>query len=198
MRKQLLLGTTNPQRVSILRSALVPLPLEVLSLADLGIAIDVKEDGALPEENAEKKAKAYWAVSRLPTLATDGGLHIKGLPAEMQPGVFVRRIPGVPEATDEQVLDFYERLLERLGGEGIAVWSVGMALAISGERIVRERFSVEVLMRAGRRGRLIAGVPLDCLMVDPLSGKYYSEMEHEERPGSARYREFVEQYLSEL
>jgi inosine/xanthosine triphosphate pyrophosphatase family protein len=197
MKKQLLLGTTNPGRVSILRSALAPLP-QVLSLADLGIAIDVKEDGAWPEENAEKKARAYWAVSGLPTLATDGALHIKGLPAERQPGVFLRRIPGVAGATDEEVLDYYERQLERLGGEGVATWSVGMALAISGGRIVTGRFSIERLMRAGRRGRLVAGVPLDCLMLDPVSGKYYSEMAHEGRPDSARYREFVEQYLSEL
>ncbi len=83
------------------------------------------------------KPKAWSCIlgAALVTLATDGGLHIRGLPAETQPGVFVRRIPGVPEATDEQVLDHYERQLERLGGEGIAVWSVGMALAISGERM---------------------------------------------------------------
>ncbi len=198
VKKQLLLGTTNPAKVRILRSALAPLPLEVLGLADLRIAIDVQEDGASPEENAEKKARAYRAASGLPTLALDGGLYIKGLPAESQPGMFVRRIPGVPEATDEQVMDYYERQLERLGGEGIATWSVGMALAISSERVVTRRFSIESLMRAGKRGRLVAGAPLDSLRLDPVSGKYYSEMAYEERPGSEKYREFVEQYLSEL
>ena len=198
MKKQLLLGTTNPAKVSILRSALAPLPVVVLSLADVGIVLAVEEDGALPKENAEKKARAYRAASGLPTLALDGGLHIQGLPAESQPGPLVRRIPGVAAATDEQVLDYYERQLGLLRGQAIAIWTVGMALAISDERIVTRQFSIESLMIAGKRGPLVAGAPLDSLRLDPISGKYYSEMAYEERPGSARYREFVEQYLSEL
>ena len=94
MRKPLLLGTTNQAKLILVRSFLDPLPLEVLSLTDLGIRIDVREDGRTPQENAEKKARAYFAEAGIPTLAIDAGLHVERFPKERQPGVFVRRIHG--------------------------------------------------------------------------------------------------------
>lgn len=167
-------------------------------MADLGIDIDVEEDGASLEDNAEKKARVYSTASGLPVLAIDGGLHIEELPEEKQPGAFVRRIPGVEKATDEEVLAYYEGELERLGGEGIGVWSGAMALAISGERVVTRRFSFETVMKSERKGKPMPGAPLNSLMVDPVSGKHYSEMAYEERPDFRGYREFVERYLNEL
>ena len=198
MKKRLLLGTSNPEKVLILRSALASLPIEVLSLADLGIDIDVEEDGASLEDNAEKKARVYSAVSGLPVLAIDGGLRIEELPEEKQPGVFVRRIPGVEKPTDEEVLIYYERELGGVGGEGIAVWSGAMTLAISSERVFTRRFSFKAIMRSERKGRPMPGAPLNCLMIDPVSRKHYSEMAHEDRPDFEGYREFVEQHLSEF
>jgi len=91
MTKQLLLGTTNPEKVAIFRDLLSPLPLKVSSLRDLRITINVEEDGNSTEENARKKALAYCAASGLPTLAMDAGLSIAGFPDDKQPGVWARR-----------------------------------------------------------------------------------------------------------
>lgn len=198
MPKRLLLGTTNPEKMLIFRSALASLPIEVLSLADLGIDIDVEEDGPSPEENAQKKASAYSGASGLPVLAVDGGLRIEELPEDKQPGVNVRRIPGVGRATDEEVLSYYQGELAKIGGKGTGVWRVAMALAISPERVITRRSSFEVIIRAERKGRLMPGAPLNCLMGDPVSGKHYSDMTREERPDFEGYRAFVERYLNEL
>jgi len=73
MRKQILLGTTNQAKLDIVRTAVEFLPIEVLTLDDLGIDVDVREDGRSTEENAEKKARAYFAEAHIATLATDGG-----------------------------------------------------------------------------------------------------------------------------
>ncbi len=196
--RRLLIGTTNLVRLEILCAALASLPVEIITLNQLGITAAVEEDGTSPVANAEKKALAYQALSRLPTLALDGGLTIAGLPPERQPGVTVRRIPGRPTATNEDLLRFYEQELKSLGGATTATWHVGLALALSSVRIVTQQTAFPALMRLGRRGPLRPGAPLDCLLSDPISGKAYSEMRHEERPAFATYRNFVAQFLEEF
>ena len=58
MKKRVLLGTTNQAKTNIIREAVQSLPLDILSLSDLNIDIEVTEDGDSPEENAEKKARS--------------------------------------------------------------------------------------------------------------------------------------------
>ena len=44
-------------------------------------------------------------------------------PEEKQPGVLVRRIYGIDrDATDEEVLDYYARELDKVGGESSGIW----------------------------------------------------------------------------
>ena len=113
---RILLGTRNQAKASLLREVLSPLPVEILSLRELGIEIDVAEDGQSAMENARKKARAYLAASNLPTLAVDAGLHIARLAAERQPGVYVKRIHRTGrEVTDREVLAHYVRELDRVG-----------------------------------------------------------------------------------
>ena len=120
--KELFVGTTNPAKVHIVRASVESLPVKIVTPDDLGLQVDVQEDGRSTVENAERKARAYFVVVRVPTLAIDGGLHIEGLPAEKQPGVFVRRIYGGDrDATDEEVLDYYARELEDIGGETLLI-----------------------------------------------------------------------------
>ncbi|HSJ55730.1 MAG TPA: non-canonical purine NTP pyrophosphatase, partial [Anaerolineae bacterium] len=60
---RLLLGTRNPAKIAIVRAALAPLPLTLLTLHELEIDVEVVEDGRTTQENAVKKARAYLAVS---------------------------------------------------------------------------------------------------------------------------------------
>jgi inosine/xanthosine triphosphate pyrophosphatase family protein len=72
VKKLVLLGTKNQAKINIVQEALESLPIEILSLRALHIDIDVREDGKSTEENAEKKAKAYYAKSGISTLAIGG------------------------------------------------------------------------------------------------------------------------------
>jgi XTP/dITP diphosphohydrolase len=76
VKTHLFLGTANPAKVSIVRAALAPLPVDILMPADLGLRVDVQEGGQSTAENAERKARACFAQARLPALAVDGGLRI--------------------------------------------------------------------------------------------------------------------------
>ena len=94
-KKQILFGTTNSAKIELIRAYLKALPVNVLSPKDLDIDIDVDENGLTPIENAEKKARAYFALARIPTFSIDAGLRIEKFPEEDQPGVFVRRISHI-------------------------------------------------------------------------------------------------------
>ena len=199
MERRILLGTANQAKISRFRAYLATLPIEILSPGDLGISTEVEEDGSTPQENAEIKARAYLAESNVPALAVDAGLTIEGFPSEKQPGVFVRRIRGTGEAVpDEEILEYYARELDRIGGQTVGRWEVGIALVTPGGKTFSHTFGLQARFTSVRSIALISGEPLSSLMTDPTTGKYYSEMADEERPDSRWIREFVSTHLEEL
>jgi XTP/dITP diphosphohydrolase len=82
---------------------------EFVSLRDLGLAIDVVEDGDTFAQNAQKKAVAVARVTGLPSLADDSGLQVDALGG--LPGVKSARFAG-DQATDSQN---NARLIKALG-----------------------------------------------------------------------------------
>ncbi len=203
MPTQILLGTRNPAKIEMFRHALDRLAAETgravqaFTLDDLGIDLDVVEDGRTTEENAEKKARAYFARARIPVLSIDGGLHVDRFPPERQPGVFVRRVRGASgDASDEDVLAYYTHALDEAGGECLGTWTGTIVLVVSDDAMVVETFSFDTVMTSRRKGPATPGLALDALMVDPASGKYYSEMTVAERPPIAWIYEFVRRHLN--
>ncbi len=63
---------------------------QILSLKDVKIEVDVKEDGKTYFDNALKKAKEIFKLTKIPTIADDSGLEILGL--NNWPGVMTKRI----------------------------------------------------------------------------------------------------------
>ncbi len=199
MKKQIFFGTINQAKLDYFRELLQPLSVEIVSPRDLDIDLDVKEDGESAQENAEKKARAYFAESNVPTLAIDGGLCIERFPEEKQPGLLVRRIHGTErDASDQEILDHYVNELHKVGGESAGTWNVSIVLMVSEERMFSASYSLRTIFSAEARGAVTPGAPLNSLMIDPLSGKYYSEMAWKERPDSKSIFEFVKQHLEEL
>jgi XTP/dITP diphosphohydrolase len=196
MKKRLLFGTANQAKVDHIRAFLESLPVEISSPRDLDIDIVVREDGKSPEENAEKKAKAYFAESDMPTFAIDAGLYVAKFPDEKQPGVFVRRIYGTDrDATDAEILDYYVRELAQVGGESVGIWRVSVVLVTSTGRVFAQSYSLETMLTSKASDILIPGAPISSLMIDPATGKYYSEMAYNERPDSRWIRDIIQQYL---
>jgi XTP/dITP diphosphohydrolase len=99
MPRRIALATHSEHKAQELRELLTGLGAELVSLADLGIAIDIPEDGATFEENAVAKARGYAALTGLPTLADDSGLEVDALAGG--PGVRTRRYAG-EHATDAE------------------------------------------------------------------------------------------------
>ena len=109
-RRRLLVATGSAHKLIELQRLFSDLPIDLVTLIDLGITDEAPEDGATFEENALQKARWYSAASGEWTLADDSGLEVAALNGA--PGVYTRRYAG-PDATDQQN---YEKLLTETAG----------------------------------------------------------------------------------
>ncbi|MCI6813162.1 MAG: XTP/dITP diphosphatase [Lachnospiraceae bacterium] len=110
MIKRIIFATGNEGKMKEVRSILSDMNVEVLSMKEAGIKIDVKEDGTTFEENAMIKARAIASVCDDIVLADDSGLEIDFLNKE--PGVYSARYLG--EDTSYTIKN--QNLLDRLQG----------------------------------------------------------------------------------
>ena len=114
--KKLILASNNAKKVKEIKEILEGLPIEVKSLKDEGIDIDVVEDGRTFEENAKKKAKEIYEFllskgkKDFIVLADDSGLEVDYLNGE--PGIYSARYSGEHGNDDKN----NEKLLENLEG----------------------------------------------------------------------------------
>ena len=110
---RILIATTNAAKLAEYRILLrqMNIDLEPLSLADAGIAEVPEETGQTFRDNALLKARFYFAHSKMPTLADDGGLEVDALGGE--PGVRSHRWLG-PEASTDRALA--EEVIRRMEG----------------------------------------------------------------------------------
>ncbi|MCA1644488.1 MAG: non-canonical purine NTP pyrophosphatase [Chloroflexi bacterium] len=99
---RLLIATTSDGKRREWQALLGDLPVDLLSLRDVGIAFDVEETGATFAENAILKAEAYGRASGLLTLAEDSGLCVAALGGA--PGVHSARWQGADYARKNALL----------------------------------------------------------------------------------------------
>ncbi|MGL6193340.1 MAG: non-canonical purine NTP pyrophosphatase [Thermoguttaceae bacterium] len=107
--KLFVLGTNNRKKGFELQEMLSPLGIEIKTLADFDVKIDVVEDGTTFSANARKKAIETAKLLGEWVIAEDSGISVDLL--DGAPGVFSARFSG-PGATDESNNCL---LLEKLG-----------------------------------------------------------------------------------
>jgi len=170
---EVLLATTNPAKILTYKGELEERGFRVLTLADLDLAIEVEETGADVLENARLKALGYYREVKLPTVAMDNGLLIRGVDGSEQPGVEVRRVAG-KRLDDEAMIRHYARVIARYGGRLMAKWQFGVAVCVQDNVAQyaweREGFELVAQPCAARR----SGYPLDSLSVSD-TGEYAAE-----------------------
>ena len=109
---KLLLATNNKGKLRELQSILADIPLTLIAPAQIGLVLEVKEDGDTYAENAAKKALAFARASGLTCLADDSGLEVDALNGA--PGLYSARYSPKPGATDGDRRQF---LLQNLVGK---------------------------------------------------------------------------------
>ena len=96
--KRLVIASNNEGKIKEIKRVLANFPVEVLSLKDMGLDIDVEEDGLTFEDNAKKKSVEIYKElikrneSNFIVMSDDSGLEVDYLKGE--PGVFSARYAG--------------------------------------------------------------------------------------------------------
>jgi len=114
--KKIILASNNVHKINEIKELLKDLPIEISSLKDENINIDVVEDGKTFEENAKKKVSEIASFLRkrgakeFIVLADDSGLEVDYLNGD--PGIYSARYAG-EHGNDTKN---NEKLLERLKG----------------------------------------------------------------------------------
>jgi XTP/dITP diphosphohydrolase len=177
---RLLLGTTNSGKAQRLAQMLSDLPLTLLTAAELGIRVNVRETGTTPEQNARLKATAFCAASGEMTLADDAGLWLNGLSAEEQPGVWVRRRGAGGRALDDaRLVRHFATVVADLGGQTDGTWQIGVAIAQPGGKLLSTTVSSATRFVAQPASVIPAGQPLRALQV-AADGRYLADLSTDE------------------
>ena len=108
---RLLLATNNSGKVAEIKALLNGAGLTLLTPTEIGLALEIQEDGQTYAENASKKAVAFSKASGMVAMSDDSGLEVDAL--DGLPGLHSHRFSPKPEATDA---DRRKYLLEKLQG----------------------------------------------------------------------------------
>lgn len=109
---RLLLATQNPGKTREIQDILANLDVKLVTPAELGLRLDIPENGDTYAENAAIKARAFAQETGLLALADDSGLEVDALGGA--PGLFSARYAPMPNATDA---DRRAYLLSQLEGK---------------------------------------------------------------------------------
>ena len=108
---KIIAATSNPGKVKEIKKIFSGPELEIVSMKEAGIDIEVEENGTSVEENALIKARALSEISKCAVIADDSGLCVDALGG--RPGIYSARYAG-ENATDGERI---EKLLSELVGE---------------------------------------------------------------------------------
>lgn len=172
--QKLLIATHNPAKLQELQSFLSDVPLEILSLSDVGITQDIIENGKTYKENAEKKALFYAKLSGFPTLSDDGGIEIESL--GYKPGIHSKRWLGF-EASDDVLIAHMQKTADKLGANRAAYFRVVLSFALPDGKVfsVDGEIKGEIAKKPLQRKK--AGFPFRSFFYLPDIQKYYFETE---------------------
>lgn len=90
---QMIAATNNLHKLKEIREILNTFDIEVISLEEAGIDIEIEENGDSFEANALIKAREIYKITGKPTIADDSGLEVQAL--EGKPGIYSARYAGV-------------------------------------------------------------------------------------------------------
>jgi XTP/dITP diphosphohydrolase len=175
---KLLIATKNPAKLKQLTQLLSNYKLKLITLNNIGITTDVQESELTFESNAILKAKTYYKLSNMPTLADDGGLEIQSLNG--WPGIYSRRVwgPNEREATDDEAIkEVMQRMKDISTNKRQAKLVAVIALAMPNGTIHIGRGEVTGNISTTIGSKIIPGFPYHTIFIPYGEIKTISELE---------------------
>ncbi len=148
--KKIIFATSNEGKMKEIREILDGLDIELLSMKEAGINIDIEENGTTFEENAIIKAKAIMELTHEIVLADDSGLEVDYM--DKAPGVYSARYMGESTSYDIKNQYIIDQLKNASEEERTARFVCVIACALPNGEIITRKATIE-----GYIGNEIAG-----------------------------------------
>ena len=141
---KLLLGTKNKNKIiemsRILKECLPDIELDIISLKDFDDVEEPIEDGTTFSENAVLKAKYYYDIFKIPTIADDSCISVNAL--DGRPGIYSARYASTTNENSSSKAN-RDKLLEELKDkeDRSAYYTCAIALYYGDDYIVTEDYT---------------------------------------------------------
>lgn len=179
MKNKLLIATHNRGKLKEISEFLSDLPIELLSLNDVGITQDSKEIGKTYEENSQTKALFYAKKSNLPSVSDDGGLEISAF--DGAPGIKSRRWLG-KDSRDLDIINHMIKVAKELSNDNRkAFFKTVISFALPNGKVWSVTGKIEGIIAEKPYVKLLQGYPYRSFFYLPKLKKYYHENELSEK-----------------
>lgn len=174
---KIVFATGNQGKMREIKAIMADMDVEVVSMKEAGICVDIEEDGATFEENALIKARAIAKETDAIVLADDSGLEIDFL--DKAPGVLSARYMGEDTPYEVKNAHILDLLKDVQGSERSARFVCSIAAVFPDGREFTTYATIE-----GEIGYKIAGengFGYDPIFFVPEFGKTTAELSAEEK-----------------
>ena len=181
--QRIIFATGNAGKMKEIRMILSDLeagkePVEILSMKEAGIELDIEENGKSFEENAVIKAKAVAAAAAdAVVLADDSGLEVDFLNKE--PGIYSARYMGEDTPYSEKNRNLIERLEGAGEKERTARFVCAIACVLPDGQVLTKEATIEGFIGYEEKGK--NGFGYDPIFMVPSYGKSTAELTEEEK-----------------
>ncbi len=168
------MASNNNHKISEIKQILSKYPMEILSLKEAGINVDVEENGTTFMENAYKKASEIYSIADdSMVLADDSGLMVECL--DGAPGVYSARFAGEHgncKKNNEKLLTLLKNKKDK---DKKAKFICAMVLIVGKDKVVKVQGETKGIIIREERGK--NGFGYDPLFYIPEHKMTFAEMD---------------------
>lgn len=175
--KKIILASNNKGKIAEVKEILKDMNVEVVSMKEAGLDVDIEENGSTFEENALIKAEAIMKMTGEITIADDSGLEVDYLNKE--PGIYSARYMGHDTSYDIKNNAIIQRLDGVKGTDRSARFVCAMAVVFPDGKNIIARGTMEGLIADKPMGE--NGFGYDPIMYLPEYQKTSAQLSSEEK-----------------
>lgn len=177
MKERLIFATGNEGKMREIRMILADLGMEILSMKEAEVSLDILEDGKTFGENARIKAYAVWKETGGIVLADDSGLVVDHL--EGEPGIYSARYMGEDTSYEVKNQAIIRWMEGTKGAERAARFVCAIAAVLPDGQVLHTEAAMEGLIAEHPAGQ--GGFGYDPILYIPQFGKTSAELTMEEK-----------------
>ena len=192
---RVVLASKNAHKLAEIRKITEKFGIELVLQSELGLDLDVEENGTTFEENSLIKAKAVMEATGLPALADDSGLAVDALNGE--PGIYSARYGFDERLDDRGRLELLLKNMENVPEDQRQAKFVCVITMVTPEgKMVQARGEVygQILRSAAGAG----GFGYDPVFYYPPLGKTFAQLSAEEKNQVSHRAEALKLFYKKL